>query len=91
MANKGVGVKPQSLGELVSTLRPGEACLWCGGRLQSQTALRPVGRAVAGTSCEQTVPAVDEVVLYCPECGCEVHMGGTGGLTLSHRTLVAAA
>jgi hypothetical protein len=52
MVNKTAETRPKSLGELISALRPGDICIWCGGRLRSGTALRQVGGAVG----EQSMP-----------------------------------
>jgi hypothetical protein len=72
------GVK--SLGDLISALRPGDPCPWCGSRLQSGTGLRQVGASSA-----------PEVLLSCSECGCEISASCDAVATHDRLPLWAAA
>jgi hypothetical protein len=80
MGSAAVGVGTRSLGDLISALRPGDSCPWCGGRLESGTTLRQVG-----------VSGAQEVPLLCSECGCEISAATAPVGAHGRRPLWAAA
>jgi hypothetical protein len=91
MVDETARTKTSSLGELISALRPGDICLWCGGRLRSGTALRQVGGDVGGDPAGAIGPDANDVVLYCPDCGSEICTAGTATRTHGRKALVNAA
>jgi hypothetical protein len=76
--------RAQSLGAWLSGLRPGDACPWCGARLQAGgRAARAVGQGASASE-----PSGPRATLVCSDCGCEVcAVDGTteaGGTLLGH-------
>jgi hypothetical protein len=64
--------KAQSLGELITALRPGDPCPWCGERLQRGAGLTRVGEEMADTDVERLSSDDLELILTCPECRSQV-------------------
>jgi hypothetical protein len=91
MAGETARTKTSSLGELISALRPGDICLWCGGRLRSGTALRQVDGGAVGGPPRASGPDASDVVLYCPDCGSEICAAGTATRTHGCTALGNAA
>jgi hypothetical protein len=61
----------ESLGAWLDGLRPGDACPWCGARLQVAGGSGPVvGHAVTRADLE-----AGRAALVCTACGCEVAAG----------------
>lgn len=79
--------RPQSLGALVSSLRPGEPCPWCGGILQ----VARTARCVDASRPDEGVDGLEGPVLECAECGSEVHLCGVGAHRGTRSRLGAAA
>jgi hypothetical protein len=83
--------KTSSLGELISALRPGDICLWCGGRLRSGAALRHVVGGAGGGPAGASGPDAHDVVLCCSDCGSEICTAGTATSTQGRKALGNAA
>jgi len=79
-------VKLQSLADLITALRPGDPCPWCGARLESGQSLRPVSGEAADEPSERTDP-----VLVCRRCGSAVFQASRGALSGCRGSLGAAA
>jgi hypothetical protein len=91
MVDETARTKTSSLGELISALRPGDICLWCGGRLRCGTALRKVGGGSGGDPADAREPDANDVALCCPDCGSEICTAGTASRAHGRTALSTAA
>lgn len=91
MGRQAVGGVGQSLGELIAALRPGDACPWCGARLQSGPAVRRTWGAEASSTATGSLLDTSEVVVCCLKCGCEVFAAEESRCMSSRKPLGAAA
>ncbi len=81
----------KTLGEWLSSLRPGDACVCCGAEMRSADPRQTAGvgrlRGVPSTGRSQEEPSE----LVCPKCGCEVSAEGAPMFSVWGRDLNAAA